>query len=287
MTRRERPDAGARAGGDSVCQGRRSAATIRGRRQAPARSGGRPPTLPAMHLRALPLLAAAAPALLAVAGAHGQDGGRPAGGEDRSVIADMFDYDNAGLIGYAIVGLSILALALVIESAVNLRRDRLAPPRLIDELDGLFDAGNFQAAAELCDQDRNYLTRCVGAGLARVGQPFETIQTSVREMETEEAIKLFQKIGWLSLLSTIAPMMGLFGTVCGMFVTFGTIARAGSVTPATLAGGIKMALITTIFGLCVAIPVGVAFYMLKNRVIRLATEVNAIAEEMFERFRAR
>ena len=66
----------------------------------------------------------------------------------------------------------------------------------------------------------------------------------------------------------------------------GKIAAAGgSVSPAQLAGGIKMALITTIFGLTVAIPVGVAFYTLRNRVIKTSTEINAVAEDLFERFR--
>jgi len=105
-------------------------------------------------------------------------------------------------------------------------------------------------------------------------------------MEGEESTKLFQNVGWLSLLSATAPMMGLFGTVTGMFVTFGTIASAGgSVSPAVLAKGIKMALITTIFGLTVAMPIGVFFFVLRNRVVRMATEVNAIAEDLFERFR--
>jgi biopolymer transport protein ExbB len=86
--------------------------------------------------------------------------------------------------------------------------------------------------------------------------------------------------------SATAPMMGLFGTVTGMFFTFSAIAAAGgSVSPAQLASGIKMALITTIFGLTVAMPVGVFFFMLRNRVVRMSTEVNAIAEDLFERFR--
>ncbi|MCB9870831.1 MAG: MotA/TolQ/ExbB proton channel family protein [Planctomycetes bacterium] len=65
----------------------------------------------------------------------------------------------------------------------------------------------------------------VAAGLAKLGHPFETMQSSVREMEDEESVKLFQKIGYLSLIAATAPMMGLLGTVTGMFVTFGDIAR--------------------------------------------------------------
>jgi len=83
-------------------------------------------------------------------------------------------------------------------------------------------------------------------------------------------------------------MMGLFGTVTGMFRTFGAIAAAGgSVSPAQLAGGIKAALVTTMLGLTVAIPVGIAFFVMRNRVIRTSTEVNALTEDLFERFRSK
>jgi biopolymer transport protein ExbB len=206
--------------------------------------------------------------------------------EEVSIMSEVFAYENAGLIGYIIVLMSVVALALIIENFMTIKREKLAPPDVLDELEALFDGESFQEAVELCEQEKNYLTNVVGAGLSKLGHSFETMQTSLREMQTEEAVKLFQKIGWLSLISALAPMMGLFGTVTGMFVTFSTIAAAGgSVSPATLAGGIKMALITTIFGLTVAIPVGVAFYTLRNRVIRTSTEINAITEDLFERFR--
>jgi biopolymer transport protein ExbB len=228
------------------------------------------------------LLAVGAPLLLA-SSLLAQDAG-----QSSSPIAEVFKYDNAGLIGYIIIVMSIVALALVIENFMTIKREKLAPPDLIGELEALFDGENFQEAVELCEQEKNYLTNCVGAGLSKLGHSFETMQVSLREMQTEESVRLFQKIGWLSLISAIAPMMGLFGTVTGMFVTFSTIAAAGgSVSPATLAGGIKMALITTIFGLSVAIPVGVAFYTLRNRVIRTSTEINAITEDLFERFRGK
>jgi len=227
------------------------------------------------------ILAVAAP-LLVASQVMAQDGG----GGSSSTIADFFAYKNCGTIGYLIMALSVIAGALIIENFMNIKREKLAPPELIDELGALFDEENFQDAVELCENEKFYLTRCVGAGLSKLGHPFETMQATIREMETEESTKLFQKVGWLSLMSATAPMMGLFGTVTGMFVTFGTIASAGgSVSPAVLAKGIKMALITTIFGLTVAMPVGVFFFILRNRVVRMSTEVNAIAEDLFERFR--
>ena len=244
-----------------------------------------------MTLKQVPfvrLLAVAAPLLFAGSLLAQEPASAAPAAEQSSTIAEVFAYRNAGLVGYIIVLMSIVALALIIENFMSIKREKLAPPDLLDELEALFEGENFQEAVELCEQEKNYLTNVVGAGLSKLGHAFETMQTSLREMQTEETVKLFQKIGWLSLISAMAPMMGLFGTVTGMFVTFSSIAAAGgSVSPAQLAGGIKMALITTIFGLTVAIPVGVAFYTLRNRVIRTSTETNAICEDLFERFRGK
>lgn len=201
-------------------------------------------------------------------------------------IADMFA--NGGTVGWVIVLVSIIGVAMIIECFVNIKREKLAPPETIDELEALFEDKNFEEAAELCENDRKYLTNVVAAGLGKLGHEFGTIQAAIREMEDEEAVKLYAKIGWLSLISATAPMLGLFGTVTGMFVTFGEIANAGgSVSPAQLAGGIKMALVTTIFGLTVAIPVGAFYFYLRNRVTKTIIEVNAIAEDLFERFRSK
>jgi biopolymer transport protein ExbB len=235
------------------------------------------------HVPFIRVLAVSAPLLLATSLIAQSD---PAA--EQSFLSEVFDYEKAGPIGYLIMLMSVVAVALIIENFMTIKREKLAPPDLLDELEALFDGENFQDAVELCEQEKNYLTNVVGAGLSKLGHSFETMQTSIREMQTEESVKLFQKIGWLSLISAIAPMMGLFGTVTGMFITFGKIASSGgNVNPAVLAGGIKMALITTMLGLSVAIPVGIAFFTLRNRVIRTSTEINAITEDLFERFRAK
>lgn len=236
------------------------------------------------HVPFVRVLAVSAPLILATS-LFAQE---VAEGDQPSFLSEVFDYEKAGPIGYLIMLMSVIAVALIIENFMTIKREKLAPPDLLDELEALFDGENFQDAVELCEQEKNYLTNVVGAGLSKLGHSFETMQTSIREMQTEESVKLFQKIGWLSLISAIAPMMGLFGTVTGMFVTFGKIASSGgNVSPAKLAGGIKMALITTMLGLSVAIPVGIAFFTLRNRVIRTSTEINAITEDLFERFRAK
>ena len=215
-----------------------------------------------------------------------QDGEGDKAAEQQSPISEALD--NAGWIGYIIILISIISFALVIENFMSLKRDKLAPPDVIDELEALFEEENYQDAMDVCESDPVYLTQIVGAGLQKLEFSFETIQASLREMQEEETVKLFQKIGWLSLIAASAPMMGLLGTVSGMFVTFGDIANAGgSVSPAQLAGGIKLALVTTILGLIVALPTGAFFFLFRNKVIRTTIEVNAIAENLFEKFRNR
>jgi len=194
---------------------------------------------------------------------------------------------DSGAFGWAIIALSVVALALAIENFVTLKRDKLAPPELIDEIQALFDEGQFQEAMELCENEPTFFTRICGAGIAKIGHPFDVISKSIEEMGDEESVKLHQKIGWLSLISNVAPMMGLLGTVVGMVISFNTIAKtAGQANPAELASGISQALLTTLFGLLVAIPAVSVFAYLRNNLIRSVIEVGAIVEDLFERFRA-
>ena len=128
----------------------------------------------------------------------------------------------------------------------------------------------------------------LAAGLPKINAGFETMRASMDEMADEETIKLQQKIGYLSLIGNIAPMMGLFGTVSGMIAAFQTIAQMGaSVSPADLADGISQALVTTFLGLFVAIPAMIAFFFFRNKVVRVTLELGAIADDLVERFRGK
>src|SRR5688572_22974614 len=132
-------------------------------------------------------------------------------------LADAFN--NMGPIGWALLILSVISLALVIESFVKLKREKFAPPELVDELEALFEEGNYQEALDLCESNRTYLTNVVDAGLRKLGNNFEIIQTTMREMQEEETVKLFQKVGWISIIAATAPLLGLLGTMIGMFFT--------------------------------------------------------------------
>jgi len=193
-----------------------------------------------------------------------------------------------GPIGFVILFMSFISLALIIEHIVNIKRDKIVPPQLIDEIEGMFDNEEYQEALELCEAEPNYLTNILAAGLPKINAGFETMKASMDEAAEEEAVKLQQKIGYLSLIGNIAPMMGLFGTVSGMIKAFETIAKLGAaVTPSDLAEGISQALVTTFLGLLVAIPTMIAYFFFRNKVIRVSIEIAAIADDLVDRFRGK
>ncbi len=195
--------------------------------------------------------------------------------------------NQAGVIGYLIILMSMVAGALVIEHFTSIKREKLAPPETIDEIEELLSEGNYQEALELCEGEQNFFTNVAAAGIRKIGHSFAAMEKSIEEMEDEESIKLQQKIGWLSMIAGIGPMMGLFGTVVGMVGAFATIAQAESgVEPADFAGDISMALMTTVLGLTVAIPTTGFYAFFKNRVTMTTLEIGALIEDMFERFRA-
>ena len=193
---------------------------------------------------------------------------------------------DSGFIGWIIVAQSVLALALVIECFVSIKREKLAPPELVDEVQALFDEGQFQEAMELCENEPTFFTKICSAGIAKIGHPFDVIQASLSEMGDEESTRLNQKLGWLAVNAALAPMLGLLGTVQGMILAFHQIAASGGqATPADLANSISIALLTTLFGLMVAIPVLACMAYLRNKMVRAIIEVGAIVSDVFERFR--
>jgi len=191
-----------------------------------------------------------------------------------------------GTCGITIVLLSVAGLALIIDFSVNIRREKLIPPHIISEIEQLFEQEQYEQAIELCEAEDCFFTRILAAGLAKLGAGFERMTQAVQEAAEEEMTALFHKIGWLALIGTIAPMLGLLGTVIGMIDAFTVIAsKAGAANPADLAEGISKALVTTFEGLVVAIPVLSAYTFFKNRVGRIMLELGVITGDLLDRFR--
>lgn len=195
-------------------------------------------------------------------------------------------FKDGGAVGWIIVGLSVVGLALIISNFVELRREKLSPPDVVEEIEALFEAGEYQEAIELCEAEPTFLTNVVAAGLPKLSASFSAMEKALEEMSEEEAIKLHQKLSWLSLIANVSPMLGLLGTVMGMIQAFNVIAATkGQADPSQLSAGISSALITTMFGLIVAIPMTASFVFLRNRVVKNSIEISAIVSDLFERFR--
>jgi biopolymer transport protein ExbB len=193
-----------------------------------------------------------------------------------------------GAIGWVIVALSVVVVALIIQFAVNIRRDKICPPELIDELEALLEENELQEAIELCEAEPNFLTNSLASGLPRVNEGYEKMKESIEATAGVEAVKMQQQIGWMLFLSNVGPLLGLFGTVSGMIEAFDAIVALGAkVRPEDLAVGISTALITTFQGLLVGIPALFAYQFFRNKATRISIDLANILEDMTGRFRTR
>ncbi|MEM7165081.1 MAG: MotA/TolQ/ExbB proton channel family protein [Planctomycetota bacterium] len=204
------------------------------------------------------------------------------------VVKEITLLDNikaAGVIGILIIALSIAGVSLIITFAMQMRRDVLVPPELLGHVESLFEEEDYDAALEVVEGNPSFLSSVLAAGLPKIDRPYHEVETGMEESGDQEAAKLHQKIGYLSLIASVAPMLGLLGTVTGMVAAFNVIATSKtSPKPAELAGGISQALMTTCMGLIVAIPMTVAYFVFRNRVTNSIVEVGNIATELMERF---
>ncbi len=211
-----------------------------------------------------------------------EDAVKSSGKSERTLLDNI---KAAGEVGIIIVILSIAGLSLVITFAMQIRRDVMVPPDLLGHIEGLFEDEDYDAALEVVESQPSYLSSVLSSGLPRIDRPYHDIEVAMEEAGDQEAARLHQKIGYLSLIASIAPMLGLLGTVIGMVEAFNVIANAKtSPKPAELAEGISKALMTTMMGLSVAIPMSVAYFVFRNRVNNAIVEVSNIATELMERF---
>ena len=187
-----------------------------------------------------------------------------------------------GVIGLLIMLLSIAAMALVIEHVMTIRAPVLMPPGLAEEVHELVAAGKVGPADQRCRMQPSFLAHVLGAGLAEVDGGWPAMEKAMEDATAEQSARLFRKIEYLSVIGNIAPMMGLLGTVIGMIFAFREVAETqGAARAADLAGGIYLALVTTVEGLIVAIPSVAAFAVFRNRVDHLVAEVTYVAQHVF------
>lgn len=190
---------------------------------------------------------------------------------------------SGGPIGIAITlslfGLSLCALALVIEHTLSIRRSVVMPDELVRQLRESLSQGQVGQAIQRCDATPCAFASMMRGALVEAEAGWPAVEKGLEEETVEQASRLFRKIEYLSLLGNIAPMVGLLGTVFGMLLAFREVANTqGAARAAELASGIYQALVTTVIGLIIAIPSIAAYAMFRNRVDGLITDCIATAK---------
>ncbi|WP_194723234.1 MotA/TolQ/ExbB proton channel family protein [Noviherbaspirillum malthae] len=148
---------------------------------------------------------------------------------------------------------SVIGLALIIERLLYLRRNRILPPNLLNEVIRVYQNGKVGSDVVTNLEQNSPLGRVLAAGLRNVNAPREVMKESIEEAGRGTAHDLERFLTTLGTIATLAPLMGLFGTVVGMIEIFGSQNAAGT-NPAQLAHGISVALYNTGFGLAIAMP---------------------------------
>ena len=159
---------------------------------------------------------------------------------------------------------SVIMVTLIIQLAISMRKDKLAPPPLVDSLRQLIGSGNYQEAWETCSANKNYLANVLKAGLSRIGRGKEAVEGGLSEHGLREATLLRTRNSYLSVIGVVSPMIGLLGTVIGMMGAFAVLGASGMGNPKELAGKISEVLLATASGLFIAIPAFVAYYIFRN-----------------------
>ena len=153
---------------------------------------------------------------------------------------------------------SMIALALIIERVLYLRRSRILPSNLLNEVIRVYHNGKVDNTIISTLENNSPLGRVLAAGLRNVNAPREVMKESIEEAGRGTAHDLERFLTTLGTIATLAPLMGLFGTVVGMIEIFGAQNASGA-NPAQLAHGISVALYNTGFGLAIAMP-ALVFY---------------------------
>lgn len=190
----------------------------------------------------------------------------------------------SGAFGAVLLLVSFIMVAVIMMNLLQVRRDNLLPEGFVAAFEEKLTAKDYQGAYEIARNDDSLIARVLAAGLSRLNRGYEEAVEGMQEVGEEESMAMEHRLSYLALIGSIAPMIGLMGTVWGMIASFREIATAPvAPKPKDLADGISTALFTTLEGLVVAIPAIIAYSLLRNRVSRLLLEVGRVSEGLMSR----
>jgi len=181
------------------------------------------------------------------------------------VLKQNFIDGGPDFMGIVLVAL-ILGLAIAIERIIYLNMATTNTKKLLASVDDALSSGGVEAAKEICRNSKGPVASIFYQGLDRVDEGIDAAEKAVVSYGGVQMGQLEKNVSWLSLFIALAPMLGFMGTVIGMIGAFNDIAVANDISPAVVAVGIKVALLTTVFGLIVAIILQIFYNYIVSKI---------------------
>lgn len=167
----------------------------------------------------------------------------------------------------------IFGLAICIERIIYLNLATINSKKLINKIDEAWGKGGVEAAIDVCRNTRGPIASIFYQGLSRHSEGVDVVEKTVASYGSVQLGLLEKNISWISLFIALAPMFGFMGTVVGMIQAFDRIQQAGDISATIVAGGIKVALLTTVFGLIVAIILQLFYNYILSRIEALVSDM--------------
>jgi biopolymer transport protein ExbB len=186
------------------------------------------------------------------------------------VLKDKFIEGGVGWMTPILICL-IMGLALVIERTIYLNLSTTNTKKLLTGIEEALKKGNVEAAKQLCRDTRGPVASVFYQGLDRYNESIEDIDKAVVSYGGVQTARLETNMSWIGFFIAVAPSLGFLGTVVGMVQAFDDIEKAGDISPTIVAGGMKVALITTVTGLIVAIILQVFYSYLVSKIDSLVS----------------
>ena len=197
------------------------------------------------------------------------------------VLKTKFIEGSAGFMSLVALAL-VLGLAFCIESIIYLALSEIDAKKMMKEIDAKLAAGDVEGAKALCEAKRGPVAAMCRQGLLRISSSADSIERSLSSYGSVQAANLEKGCSWITLFIAIAPSLGFLGTVIGMVMAFEQIQDAGDISPTIVASGMKVALITTIFGIIAALVLQVFYNYILSKIEHITSQMEESAISLLD-----
>jgi biopolymer transport protein ExbB len=209
----------------------------------------------------------------------------PIPGRERTLF-EQFVTSGGWIVWFILLPMSFATVYLTVFYALTIRRKNLVPAGIGDEIGKMALALGLKGLAESLAEKEDLVSIAVAGAIKRGRDDWFRLREAFFESLQEQAMQLSRKVEWVNLIGNVAPMVGLFGTVVGMIQLFGAIVTAGGQPqPVQLAGGISVALVTTFWGLLIAIPALAVYGVFRNHIEAIVNEAASEGEDVLIKIR--